>query len=308
MSTGKGEQVFIELGDSSDEEEGYGTPITSGHARDDSQPAAESDAEADQLPFFLLDERNLEPFADDFAYKEAPEPVDPEEVCLNRVLEVFPDIDHEHVRQLYKARPVIAGEAAPHNDPSEHLIVKVLDAGTYPKEKDRRKELKRKRAASAASSQGETAAWEVAEREKATTQYSEEARNLLKEEFPYIPTRFVDQTFRQHGHLYPTYFALEREERTYDESKFPPYNRIKNPRKQKASSCLSPFPMSPPGPLVIELLKELEAARKKRRKEDTKRQLQKDEEDAEASNEREHRENGMMMECQTTSNSPNVLL
>jgi len=94
-------------------------------------------------------------------------------------------------------------------------------------------------------------------------------RSLLKEEFPYVPTRFVDQTFRQHGHLYPTYFALENEERTYHESRLPPYNRIKNPRKQKASSCLSPFTMSPPGPVVIELLKELEAARKKRHKEDS---------------------------------------
>lgn len=94
-------------------------------------------------------------------------------------------------------------------------------------------------------------------------------RSLLKEEFPYVPTRFVDQAFRQHGHLYQTYFALEHEERIYHDSKLHPYTRIKNPRKQKAGSCLSEFPLAPAGPVVIELLKELEAARKKRRKEDS---------------------------------------
>lgn len=94
-------------------------------------------------------------------------------------------------------------------------------------------------------------------------------RNLLKEEFPNVPTRFVDQTFRQNSYLYPTYLALEREERTYHDTKFPPYSRLKNPRKQKASSTLARDPVSQPEPVVSELLKELEAARKKQQKENS---------------------------------------
>ncbi len=175
MSADKGEQIVIELDDSSDEEEEYATPLMGSQTGDDSRLAAEDDADDHPLPFFLLDEWDFEPFADDFVLNEAPEPVDPEQVCLNRVLEIFPDIDHEHVRQLYKTRPVVAEGAPPNDDPSEQLIVKILDAGTYPKEKDRRTELKRKRAASATSSRGETAAWETADRERATAQYSEEA-------------------------------------------------------------------------------------------------------------------------------------
>lgn len=101
------------------------------------------------------------------------------------------------------------------------------------------------------------------------TSANNDRRNLLKEEFPYIPTRFVDQTFKQNGNLYPTYLALEREERVYHENQFPSYNRLKNPRKQKASSSLAQVPEQQSGLVVSDLLKELEAARKKRRKEDS---------------------------------------
>lgn len=94
-------------------------------------------------------------------------------------------------------------------------------------------------------------------------------RNLLKEEFPCVPTRFVDQMFRQNGYLYPTYLALEREERAYNDTKFPLYNRLKNPRKQKAGSSLAHVPGQQSGLDSSDLLKELKAARKKRRKEDS---------------------------------------
>ena len=90
---------------------------------------------------------------------------------------------------------------------------------------------------------------------------------LLKDEFPYIPTRFVDQSFKQHGHLYPTYFALEHEERSYHERQDAPYHRLKNPRKPKANSSLSQSHHLSPGAPVTDLLKELEAARIKHKRE-----------------------------------------
>lgn len=64
------------------------------------------------------------------------------EACLQEVLEVFPDISRDHVQQLYDAQmPVpMDGQTIP-----QHLISQILDKGKYPKEKDRLKELKRKR-------------------------------------------------------------------------------------------------------------------------------------------------------------------
>lgn len=175
MFAGKAKQVVIDLDDSSDDDHEYGTPLTGSQIGEDLRLGADEDGDGHRIPFTFLDERDFEPHMDYFLPDVAPEPVDAESACLNRVLEVFPDIDHEHVRQLYQARPVVAEEARPSGDPSGELIVKILDAGDYPKEKDRRKELKRKRAASAGSSQGETAAWEAADRERGSTQYSEEA-------------------------------------------------------------------------------------------------------------------------------------
>jgi len=175
MPVGKSEAVVIELDDSSDEGEVYGTPLTgSSYRESELRLAADEDAQ-DHQPLAFRDPEDLMAFDDDFRFEEAAEPPDPEQACLEKVLEVFPDIDHEHVRQLYQARPLAAEGVALNGTPSEELILKILDGGIYPKEKERRNELKRKRAVSAGSSEGEMAAWEAADREKASGHYSEEA-------------------------------------------------------------------------------------------------------------------------------------
>ena len=64
------------------------------------------------------------------------------DACLQEVLEIFPDISRDHVQQLYDAQLLQPrdGQAI-----AQHLTTQILDAGKYPKEKDRLKELKRKR-------------------------------------------------------------------------------------------------------------------------------------------------------------------
>jgi len=173
MPVGKGQPVVIDLDDSSDEEGIYGTPLTGSFEESGSRLAADEDAQNHQ-PLAFRDADDLA-FDDDFTFEEAVEPPDPEQACLEKVLEVFPDIDHEHVRQLYQARPLVPEGSALIENASEELILKILDGGVYPKEKERRSELKRKRATSAGSSEGETAAWEAADRERASGHYSDAA-------------------------------------------------------------------------------------------------------------------------------------
>ena len=173
MSAGKGKAVVIEIDDSSDEREFDQTPLTGSYRESEPRLSAEEHVPDHPLPT-LRDAGDLRLFADDFAFEEAAEPAHPEQACLERVLEVFPDIDHEHVRQLYQARPLAREGGAPNGTPSEELILKILDGGVYPKEKERRSELKRKRAASAGSNEEETAAWEAADRERASG-YPEQA-------------------------------------------------------------------------------------------------------------------------------------
>ena len=93
-----------------------------------------------------------------------PSVTDPEILYLiyfEKVLEVFPDICHEHVRLLYNARTRAFGEqqsAAPKDDFSQGVIMQILDTGNYPKEKDKKNELKRKRSSRSGSNE-EDAEW-----------------------------------------------------------------------------------------------------------------------------------------------------
>lgn len=69
--------------------------------------------------------------------------------CLKEVVEVFPDISHDHVKKLYDEHSVpMLHDFANRRNLSLSVIEQILDAGKYPKEKDRLreiKELKRKR-------------------------------------------------------------------------------------------------------------------------------------------------------------------
>ena len=66
--------------------------------------------------------------------------------CLKAVVAVFPDISHDHVQQLWdkSAWGALIGSDVLHHT----LIEKILDGGPYPKEKDRLRELKKRKRAS----------------------------------------------------------------------------------------------------------------------------------------------------------------
>lgn len=97
-----------------------------------------------------------------FSSSPYPSITDPEILYLiyfEKVLEVFPDICHEHVRVLYNARTRAFGEqqsAAPENEVSQGVILQILDTGNYPKEKDKKKQLKRKRSSGSGSNEEDT--------------------------------------------------------------------------------------------------------------------------------------------------------
>lgn len=69
----------------------------------------------------------------------------PYDQCLQKVLEVFPDVSHDFVKNLYDRHP--PNTPSPDGIPvSEEIISQILDSVNYPKERDRLIELKRKRA------------------------------------------------------------------------------------------------------------------------------------------------------------------
>lgn len=100
------------------------------------------------------------------------------EDCLGRVIDVYPDICHDHVRRLYDIQVQSFDPQArisPQDQISQLLIVHILDADKYPKERDRRKELKRKRSIALDSDEEDAATWTAVERAVYPDEYSKQA-------------------------------------------------------------------------------------------------------------------------------------
>ncbi|KAI9782754.1 MAG: hypothetical protein M1835_003946 [Candelina submexicana] len=231
-------------------------------------------------------------------------PVQRRRACLDRILEVFPDICHDHIGQLYENRPA---EIDVGNDPSSALILKILDSGTYPKEKDRKIDLKRKREEEATDDEKEAATWEGRDRLDPVFGfgYYSQARQILGDEFPSTTFQFIEETLRTTGkNLFAAYATVERAERTFESYPNPPYRKLKKPRKSgDGVNRLSQTWLRDVTSRYVKISKddiweELQAARKRRIREDLKRIKEAELAAAEAANEKEHRDMGMMIECQ----------
>ncbi|KAL8906506.1 MAG: hypothetical protein Q9207_001992 [Kuettlingeria erythrocarpa] len=214
------------------------------------------------------------------------------ESCLAEVLEVFPDVSHEHVKELFDAHPNVrtAGLSL-----AADIVSKILDGTTYPKEPDRLKERKRKRRSEAESDDERAAEWKNVERMNGNSFYSAQARVLLYKDFDEIPQWFVDFKLKELGHLYVTYLALDIAEETYATSAPRPYNKLRRPRK--SSMPVTPDQMSPVGDIYHKIIEELEAARTQRKKLQSQRTKTKAAADAEAAEEKALRDSGQIMEC-----------
>ncbi|KAI4139346.1 MAG: hypothetical protein L6R39_006338 [Caloplaca ligustica] len=217
------------------------------------------------------------------------------ESCLKEVLEVFPDVSHDHVKKLYDESHHIEAVARGLSL-AEHLISKILDEKRYPKERDRLNELKRKRM-SELDREGERAAeWENAERVIGDSTYLTQARTLLQEDFSEIPVRYIDLKLKELGRFYATYLALDIAEETYGTSAPRPYVKLRKTRKPSHISSVAGDEM---GPLSAfqKLKDELGAARTQRKKLQTERQIKKAAIDAEAAEDEALRASGQVMEC-----------
>jgi len=121
----------------------------------------------------------------------------------------------------------------------------------------------------------------------------------MREEFPETPMTFVNATLGQSGYrLFSAYRVLEEAQRTFD-SAAPVYNKIK-PRKfadftdTKVDALLSSFGLPQDR---VEVLEELKAARRVRRKAEAKRAAERLAEVAEEENTRQAERDGTTGEC-----------
>lgn len=157
-------------------------------------------------------------------------PIDNYHACLHGVLEVFPDISHDHVQQIYDKGIEATGPYERHNNTmAQKLIGEILDSGKYPKERDRIRELKRKRSDKDIDEE-EAAKWKYMDLRDDPAEYAKVSKVALQEEFQYVPAKFINDTFKEHGHYYGSFFAIFEAERGYNLAGKPPFMRLKTRR------------------------------------------------------------------------------
>ncbi|KAK3714948.1 hypothetical protein LTR37_007438 [Vermiconidia calcicola] len=152
-------------------------------------PIAENDHD---LPVAIDDDRTLT--ADD---------------CLQRVLDIFPDISHEHVISLYHGfdqegdYEILPGQAR-----LDNIIEQLVSGTSYPKQEKGKKALKRKREVSTDDSQIKK--WEQENRPPVPNYLKGPMQAMLKAEFPEIPVQYINETLGAQKHLYHAFVALAK--------------------------------------------------------------------------------------------------
>ncbi|KAL1986976.1 hypothetical protein VTN96DRAFT_5132 [Rasamsonia emersonii] len=200
-----------------------------------------------------------------------------ESIFLGKILEVFPDISHEYVKNLYEKHNVNLGPGQDVTHIIEPAVDQILADGTYPKQKNRKR--KREPADSESDSEEITKSRNV-------EGYSMLAVKALAWEFRFVPIPAIRTLFHEHKTLFATYEALYRLENSDGNRDRLPYEPLRRPRQYKG---LWEWRQIEP---------ELEKARKVVAKAEDKKRLQKQIEAAERYNEEEHAKAGALVECQ----------
>ncbi|CAK3930414.1 Hypothetical predicted protein [Lecanosticta acicola] len=135
------------------------------------------------------------------------------DVCLQRVLAIFPDINHEHVHKLYSdfdhdtSLQSLSGRSR-----LENIIEKLISGESYPKQ-DKGKQKKRKRED---DEDGMVERWEAPTREAAPAQCKGAITAIIKADFPEVAQNMISQFLATHKHLYQTYVAVANARDTSD--------------------------------------------------------------------------------------------
>lgn len=212
-----------------------------------------------------------------------------EDECRQRILEVFPDIELDHVTNMIRERGD-AVERTPHW--CGRLIEQILDEGTYPKERDKRNSLKRKR-----NDDDDDALIEQFEKNdyvNEDTGYYNLAKDILKYEFRDVPISHIEATLRKENTLFRTFNTLQTQLDNYN-SVAVPAPRMSRPRipittaQNTSMSKLQNYD---------ELQKELQAAKKNREKKKSRREKEHAEKLFEETNYRIAQQNKEMSECE----------
>lgn len=224
-----------------------------------------------------------------------------EEYCLQQVLSVFPQVQHEFVRNLYRERhPGHAGATAQSEGIDALIagvvIAEIAEMESYPKQKD----LKRKHSSVVQDGDDTTIKWNRDIFKNET--YYKEAILLLADEFARIPTHFINKTLREKGNLYDTFHLLAESEKTFNSTATKPYHRSKLGRVFLEKKYQRTFAEPRDAHQYVSVVNEFQAAKQHQYREEKRLKRQKADEEAEASNFVSHQLQGSLVDCQCCFN------
>jgi hypothetical protein len=214
--------------------------------------------------------------------------------CLQAVLQIFPEIEHEFVLDLYRqgypgavGKDIIAVV-------SGALIATIAESETYPLQKN----LKRKAPPATGDETGVTIGWN--KDLPKNRHYCREAIILLASVFDHIPTHYIAKVVQEKKSLFDAFGILsENESRFYSqEPSGRPYKRLRQPRKTLEAKYQRKSYEQRDGHQHVSLVNELQAARQSQAREASRIKRQKASDDLESENLAIHIAQGSMVECQ----------
>ncbi|KAK4543562.1 hypothetical protein LTR36_005457 [Oleoguttula mirabilis] len=211
------------------------------------------------------------------------------DTCLQRVLEIFPDISHDHVTKLYNDFEANSDyENLPGPARLDNIIDQLVSAASYPKQEKGKQPIK-KRKREDSIDEGDTKKWEGPDRVPVPHFLKGTMQAMLKSEFPEIPVNFVNETLAAQKHFYQAYITLadakDNKKRAYGKGR-PSMRNLAN-ADTMATNCGWP-----------ELLDELKAVRKRVEVIRAQRAVEDEKKKAEDENLQRAKERGETAECQ----------
>ncbi|EPE34927.1 RING/U-box [Glarea lozoyensis ATCC 20868] len=217
------------------------------------------------------------------------------------LLSFFPGICQDYISELYES-------IAPS---SERIIAHILDqtekGKPFPKSKDKQKNLKRKRDVEVEADDEAKAMAKYAAADRAPPALFGRARGytrkILAAEFGHTPMSFIDKVLSTNrNHLFPSYAELLKAETNTDDQK-PAYEKLRYrrimPKEWEDQEIQTYINAVTSEAAMVELYRELQAARKVRAMAEFKRVAERELVLAEEANELRAREDGTMLECGT---------
>lgn len=217
-----------------------------------------------------------------------------EHACLQEVLRIFPEIEHDFVRSLYQKKYSGAVAKDVVMTVSGALIAAIAELETYPRQKN----LKRKASPVASDETGITINWN--KDLPKNHEYCRETIILLATVFDHIPTHYIAQVVKDKESLFESFGVLSEKENCFyaREPGQRPYKRLRQPRRALEVKYRRKNFEQRDDHQYTSLVNELQAARQNQEREACRIKRQKASDDLESENLALHIAQGSMVECQ----------